>query len=50
LSSGTPASSEAAASDASAFCVGPQTSTLSAETLAVQFIGSIVACARKGVL
>src|SRR5262250_1656656 len=45
-----PDCSDSAASDASEFCVGTQHSARSAEILTVQFIGSIVACARKGVL
>src|SRR5215831_11115472 len=45
-----PDCSDSAASDASEFCVGTQHSARSAEILTVQFIGSIVACARNGVL
>ena len=49
LSSGRPETSDSAANAASAFCVGTHTSALSAETMAVQFIGSMVAWARNGV-
>ena len=49
LSSGMPDVSDNAASDASRFCVGTQASALPAESFTVQFITSIVACARKGV-
>ena len=44
-----PDASDSAASEASAFCVGTHTSALSAESFAVQFIGSMQACARNGV-
>ena len=44
-----PEISDSAASEASAFCVGTQASALSAVMRTVQFIGSMVACARKGV-
>src|SRR5215472_9313627 len=45
-----PDCSDSAASDASEFCVATQHSARSAEIFTVQFIGSIVACARNGVL
>ena len=45
-----PDCSDSAASEASEFCVGTQHSARSAEIFTVQFIGSIVAWARNGVL
>ena len=50
MASGIPDCSDRAASDASEFCVGTQHSARSAESFTVQFIGSIVAWARNGVL
>ena len=47
---GTPAALAAVGSAASPFWVGTQTSTLSPATWAVQFCGSMVACARNGTL
>jgi hypothetical protein len=48
LLAGMPAASAAIASAVSPSWVGAQTSTKSAVTRAVQFCGSMVACARKG--
>ena len=47
-SAGSPLAAIAACCDAVCPCVGTQTSQRSARTSAVQFIGSIVACARNG--
>ncbi len=48
-STGTPAASAAASWVPPAACVGAHTSTPSGRTSAVQFMGSMVAWARKGV-
>src|SRR5262245_27622840 len=50
LAGGTPDCSDSAARDASEFCVVTQHSARSAEIFTVQFIGSMVAWARNGVL
>ena len=47
---GMPDTSDNAASVASMFWLGAQTSALSVDSLTVAFMGSMHACARKGVL